>query len=367
VRAIAKLRRAFAGHSDRPLRRWPWVLAVVAVALGSMIGRSHLAAHRDAVAHGAWEAATFAQNAHSTVHALTTVSAAVPPERWREAIGPLLAERDQAARGQLILLRSLAGKDRRLETLEVELSAIAADMGATRADPDAERRVTASAVRLGRVAGSLARDLRARDRSLRRTILLWQAGLIAVAVVLVLWLFRAFQGVLLREATSHATHLRHLADHDPLTGLGNRRKLERDLERRIASASPKKPLQVLLCDLDGFKAYNDARGHAAGDELLARVAARIADAADRHGAAYRLGGDEFCVLWCGGEDLAPELEAAVAGDGDTAQVSGSVGSVWAPDEASDGREALRLADARMYAAKAAGRPAQARLVHARAA
>ncbi len=332
-----------------------------------MIGRSHLAAHRDAVAHGAWEAATFAQNAHSTVHALTTVSAAVPPERWREAIGPLLAERDQAARGQLILLRSLAGEDRRLETLEVELSAIAADMGATRADPDAERRVTASAVRLGRVAGSLARDLRARDRSLRRTILLWQAGLIAVAVVLVLWLFRAFQGVLLREATSHATHLRHLADHDPLTGLGNRRKLERDLAEASATATAAQPVQVLVCDLDGFKAYNDERGHAAGDALLSRVAARIAGVAGPGGVAYRLGGDEFCVIWRGDEDVRPAIVRAIAQDADDAAVTGSVGVAFLPRETTDGDAALRLADGRMYAAKATSRAGRAAFVLDRAA
>ena len=83
------------------------------------------------------------------------------------------------------------------------------------------------------------------------------------------------------------------ATTDALTGLGNRRALTLDLEHAAAGGSP----QVLaLYDLDGFKSYNDAFGHVAGDVLLERLGSNLAKAIAGHGTAYRMGGDEFCVL-----------------------------------------------------------------------
>src|SRR6266851_1392195 len=84
------------------------------------------------------------------------------------------------------------------------------------------------------------------------------------------------------------------SETDSLTGLGNRRKLMADL-REVASSGQRAVL--VLLDLDGFKSYNDAFGHPAGDSLLARVGTRLAQAIDGHGRAYRLGGDEFCSIW----------------------------------------------------------------------
>ena len=83
---------------------------------------------------------------------------------------------------------------------------------------------------------------------------------------------------------------------DPLTDLGNRRALARDLAAAIADPRGEELLLAIL-DLDGFKQYNDSYGHAAGDSLLQRLAARVAAAATAHaGRAYRMGGDEFCVF-----------------------------------------------------------------------
>ena len=84
---------------------------------------------------------------------------------------------------------------------------------------------------------------------------------------------------------------------DALTGIPNRRQLKADLDQRLKQASPAKPLLLMLFDLNGFKAYNDSFGHPAGDALLIRLAKAL-DAAmtDHGGSAYRLGGDEFCVL-----------------------------------------------------------------------
>src|SRR5262249_29256890 len=90
--------------------------------------------------------------------------------------------------------------------------------------------------------------------------------------------------------------LSHEAHHDALTGLPNRRSLIDDLDERVGSATLDRPLPLLLFDLDGFKAYNDTFGHPAGDALLRRVGRRLAKAVKSSGTAYRMGGDEFCVL-----------------------------------------------------------------------
>ena len=88
--------------------------------------------------------------------------------------------------------------------------------------------------------------------------------------------------------------LEKAATTDGLTGLANRRQLMADLERR--TARPADPAVLLLFDLDGFKSYNDSFGHLAGDALLTRLGQALERSVQRHGRAYRLGGDEFCVL-----------------------------------------------------------------------
>jgi len=143
------------------------------------------------------------------------------------------------------------------------------------------------------------------------------------------------------------------ADTDVLTGLGNRRRLLTDLEQRVGSADT----SLALFDLDGFKAYNDAFGHHAGDVLLARLGQRLAAAVSGSGAAYRLGGDEFCVL-IGGDTRGQQLAAAVAAlreRGEAFSVQASFGTVELGDEGGTAEEALQLADGRMYEQKNNGR------------
>ena len=85
------------------------------------------------------------------------------------------------------------------------------------------------------------------------------------------------------------------AETDSLTGLGNRHKLGADLARLLAGADESRRLTLCAYDLNGFKNYNDSFGHPAGDALLGRFGARLSTAAAA-GNAYRLGGDEFCVV-----------------------------------------------------------------------
>jgi PAS domain S-box-containing protein/diguanylate cyclase (GGDEF)-like protein len=149
--------------------------------------------------------------------------------------------------------------------------------------------------------------------------------------------------------------LAYQAYHDQLTGLANRRSLLRDLEDCLSAADPRDPRLLLLFDLDGFKAYNDLFGHAAGDAMLTRIGSRLDSAVDGTGRAYRMGGDEFCVLApVGGDepDIARLAAAALREHGEAFDVGVSYGSVLLPVEAADPTEALRRADQRMYARKA---------------
>ena len=151
-----------------------------------------------------------------------------------------------------------------------------------------------------------------------------------------------------------------LKDH--LTELPNRRSLVTDLEHHDATAED--PAVLLLFDLDGFKAYNDTFGHPAGDALLKRLGGNLANAIDNHGTAYRMGGDEFCVLAKVKPGEAERIEtlasAALSEHGEGFSISASCGSVMLPTEARDTSDALRIADQRMYASKSSGRASAAR-------
>jgi diguanylate cyclase (GGDEF)-like protein len=143
--------------------------------------------------------------------------------------------------------------------------------------------------------------------------------------------------------------LRVQALTDSLTGLGNRRKLMDDLSAQLGAASAEQPLVLALFDLDGFKGYNDGFGHPAGDAMLAKLGSRLAAAVAEDGAAYRLGGDEFCILSAARSPS--QLAAACEALTDTTSpypIAPSCGSVLLPREASTVERALSLADERMY-------------------
>jgi diguanylate cyclase (GGDEF)-like protein len=142
---------------------------------------------------------------------------------------------------------------------------------------------------------------------------------------------------------------------DALTGLGNRRKLFRDAERMFGEATLDRPVLFAIFDLDGLKFYNDTYGHPAGDALLVRLGGELARAIGTAGTAYRLGGDEFCVLLPGDANQRARGLAAAAGalseQGEPYTVGNCFGSVSVPTDADDLAEALRVADRLLYAAK----------------
>jgi diguanylate cyclase len=161
---------------------------------------------------------------------------------------------------------------------------------------------------------------------------------------------------LLTEAVVQA---RQFAYHDELTGLPNRRLLLDRFNQAIARAArQRKPVALLLLDLDGFKTVNDALGHVAGDSLLRQVAARLLACVRTSDTACRFGGDEFVVLLP--ELESPESAAAAVGKvrahfaapyliGDTTvDVSTSIGMALYPVDGLTYEDLVRHSDVAMY-------------------
>jgi diguanylate cyclase (GGDEF)-like protein len=160
-----------------------------------------------------------------------------------------------------------------------------------------------------------------------------------------------------------------LAYLDRLTGLPNRRYLERHLSKRNDRGEKAAPGRhaVLAIDIDGFKRVNDSHGHAVGDRVLALIARRIASAVDERGLLFRVGGDEFVAVVpltkvqgretarLLGEDIRQALEQSIELDGLTFPVACSVGIAMVPDDAKTLAGALVVADAALYEAKRNGR------------
>ena len=178
-----------------------------------------------------------------------------------------------------------------------------------------------------------------------------------LAIVLstaVLLLVSVRLGLTIRENRRLFELTRQEATTDALTNLGNRRKLLIDLERRFASTEIETAL-LMIFDLDGFKAYNDTFGHPAGDALLTRLGAKLAAVPGGHGAAYRLGGDEFCLIAsiaeAEAEPLIDQACEALSEHGEGFRIESSFGAVMLPDEATEPNVALQVADERLYAQK----------------
>jgi two-component system cell cycle response regulator len=189
--------------------------------------------------------------------------------------------------------------------------------------------------------------------------------IIAIAAAVLAALVSARQMVAQLELVALQRQLQTLATTDALTGLGNRRQLLADLQRRVDPVTAEQPALLALFDLNGFKNYNDSFGHPAGDALLMRLGAALAEAvAPFGGRAYRPGGDEFCVIADAGPRHALEDVAsrALAETGEGFAISAAFGSVAIPADAGDAAEAMRKADNAMYAQKQSGRASAGRQI-----
>ena len=161
-------------------------------------------------------------------------------------------------------------------------------------------------------------------------------------------------------AGRHDDELRFLAEHDPLTGLLNRRAFTQRLEIETARSSRyAHPLALVLCDLDGFRALNQARGHAAGDETLEQVGRALTGALRRADAAARVGGDEFALILPETTDHEAEavidrVAAAVSRiEGAAGQLKASFGTAMSPHDGSQPQALHQAAESALRAARAA--------------
>lgn len=152
---------------------------------------------------------------------------------------------------------------------------------------------------------------------------------------------------------------------DSLTGLGNRGRMEGDLASICERASAGQPAMLYLFDLNGFKRYNDTFGHPAGDKLLSRFGGLLKAAIGDEGSAYRIGGDEFCMLLTCPEErfdaVAKAAAEALTASDRGVEVAAAWGAATIPTEARDPSAALQLADVRMYAQKESRRGTPATL------
>jgi diguanylate cyclase (GGDEF)-like protein len=174
---------------------------------------------------------------------------------------------------------------------------------------------------------------------------------------------RAFanQAISAVESARQLEHLRHLAEHDPLTGLRNRRGFEPRIQRDIDHA-PTGSVAVLVCDLDNFKRVNDTLGHEAGDEVLRRFAEVLVSATRSADTPTRLGGEEFAVVLHETDDaaaltVAERLRHAVHDEfaDFPVAVSVSIGLAGSGTGLDTAEDVVRAANRALQAAKRLGR------------
>ena len=178
----------------------------------------------------------------------------------------------------------------------------------------------------------------------------------------------AFQ-TLFRDITEQkqaALQIEHLAYHDQLTGLPNRRLLHDRLSHAISSAVRRDAqLAVIYLDLDHFKDVNDSLGHGTGDALLQVVAERLLGCIRADDTLARMGGDEFVLMLndlndadsasTAAEKIMHELSRPVCIGGDELRITPSLGISMCPQDGRDADDLLKYADAALYQAKQQGR------------
>ncbi|HWI70663.1 MAG TPA: GGDEF domain-containing protein [Baekduia sp.] len=334
-----------------PPRRWPWLLLALAVGVAAIVVLAALHEREQTARRAETQATLFATELRDSVREITIFGNTVPERDLARALRPVIASTAATAGERLERLDAILADDPRTEQLRLQLLEVRRVAASDRGPTAYARRLTETSDRMARTADAIARAEHDRATLIARESMAGSALAVLLGMGILALVLQRAQRLLLAAGRREAAQLQELADRDPLTGLANRRRLAEDLARLTPRVSGTAPVQVMICDLDGFKALNDSLGHDAGDELLVAFGRRLAGAAGDAGAVYRLGGDEFCVLSRPGADVARRVGAALSGE----PVRGSAGTALWPTEAPTPRAAMRLADERMYAAKDARR------------
>ena len=177
---------------------------------------------------------------------------------------------------------------------------------------------------------------------------------------------RSYQAQLEARVEERTMQLRHLAEHDPLTNLPNRRQLFQRLNEMIAAtAAGRGQLAVLFLDLDNFKTVNDSLGHEFGDRVLMSIGERLRQVSGEAGFIARLGGDEFTLVfpYSGSVDeierragsLVSLFQRPIVVDRRELAIGVSCGAAAFPEHGRDAASLLRAADAALFRAKELGR------------
>lgn len=212
----------------------------------------------------------------------------------------------------------------------------------------------------GQAAGALVWDPDLPGSRLRALALPWLV-LVGIFICGLAAIATRFARIATRDLSESEMRARHLANHDSLTNLPNRRAFSEKLRDHDVNSAP---IAVIYVDLDGFKEINDVHGHLAGDVLLKAATDRLASLVAWRGVIARIGGDEFAIIIEGtahsetAEVLARAIVAAFdepfVSSSNSLMIGASVGIACSANGI-NGNEVARRADIAMYAAKADGK------------
>ena len=328
-----------------PKGRWTWLtlsVLVSAVAIGALFFLHHReqdARHKELVARN------YAARLEQSIVDLTP-------------IGQYLLRRDPVALRQVVR-RGLGLAGSRLEELRpidpertAEIARVISEVRTQLIDEKLQPGLAFARIARAEVlANQIADRERDRAQAAEKQALYGGAGALIFALLLVVALMRTERHMSLRAARHHASEIQHLADHDSLTGLPNRRRFDADLDGLADDGSYAGPIEIAVCDLNDFKQINDRLGHHAGDGVLVSAARDLEDQVGECGTVYRTGGDEFCVVSRPGQRVGEAVRRAF--EREDAATLGSVGLATWPSDHLAPRSVVRLADKRMYEVKRA--------------